>query len=331
MKEVLTQNEIDSLLNALDSGDLDTELLDVSTKDVKVYDFRRPIKLSKEHMGSLSMIFENYARIVGNILSSQLHINVEVELSSMEQISFDEFMMSIPRSTFIGLFHARPLMGMQILEMSPQLCIQIVELICGGVDSKAKYQLPSSKEGFTDIEMGILEDVVLSILKGFEMTWKDVIEMETRVDQMLTNPQLIQSMSPNEPVILISLLTKISKKKNFINICMPFASFEHILDKISIRNWYDLKKEEVSNDAREIIKDRIISSEVELSVGLGESKITIQDFLDLENGDILTLNSYINEPLKMYVEGKPHFLVKPGLYNRNLAIEVLKYIEEDNR
>lgn len=328
MKQVLTQKEIDSLLNALDTGSIDTSSFDKIEEEIKTYDFRRPIKLSKEYINSLYMLFENFSKIIGNILSSQLHVNVEVGLGAVEQISFDEFIRSIPRVTFMGIFQSKPLTGMQVLEIHPQLCTQIIELVCGGVDSKSRAKNVETKEEFTDIEMGILEDTVDGILKGFKSAWSDIVDMDIKVDQLLTNPQLIQSMSPNEPVVLISLIVNVLEIKSFINICIPFASFENVLEKLSFKSWFDVENEEDNTRDKEILRERIISSAVELSVSLGNSAITIKDFLSLENGDILQLNSDINEPLRMYIEEKPHFLVKPGQYNGSLAIEVLKFIEE---
>lgn len=329
MKQVLTQQEIDSLLDALDTGDIDTSLLDRDMDMVKTYDFRRPIKLSKEYMNSLYMIFENFSKMVGNVLSSQLHVTVDVGLGAVEQLSFDEFIKSIPKVTFLSIFQSKPLTGMQVLEIHPQFCAQIVELVCGGVDSRSKAKGVESKEEFTDIELGILEEAVESILKAFRASWDDIVEMETKIDHLITNPQLVQNMSPNEPVVLVSFTVDVLGVRSFMNICIPFASFENIMDKLSFRSWFDIERKEDNTKEKEILKDRIISSTVELSVGLGNSIITVNDFLDLEDGDILQLDTETNEPLKMYVEGRPHFLVKPGQYNGSLAIEVLQYIEED--
>ena len=329
MKQVLSQQEIDSLLNALDTGEIDTADLDDKKDNIKSYDFRRPIKLSKEYMNSLYMVFGNFAKITGNLLASHLNVEVDIELAVIEQVSFDEFIRSIPRTTLLGIFRSKPLTGIQVLEMNPKFCTQVIELVCGGIENSNKGKVSDTKEDFTDIELGILSETVGLVLKAFESSWQDVVEMTTEIDSINTNSQMIQSMSPNEPVVLISFTIKVLGVNSFMNICIPFASFEHILDKLSFRSWFDIENEKTDKAERDMLKDRIVSSSVEILVGLGKSKITVKDFLSLESGDTLQLDTEINDPLKMYVEGKPHFLVRPGLYNGSYGAEVLQYIEED--
>lgn len=328
MKQVLSQQEIDSLLDALNTGEIDTESLEEETEKgrVRSYDFRRPIKLSKEYINTLYMIFENFSKIAGNILSSQVHSNVEIALGAVEQISFDEFIRSIPKTTLMGIFQSKPLSGIQILEINPQFCMQAIDLMCGGTDGKYIKDI-NEKQGFTDIELGILEDIVLVILQSFESAWSEIIQVKTEVESLETNPQLVQNMSPNEPVILISFTVDVLGNSSFMNICIPFVSFENVIDKLSFRNWFDYEKE-VDSSAKEILTERIISSTVDLEVALGKSTITVDDFLQLEQGDILQLDMKITDPLKMYVEDRLHYLVKPGEINNKLAVQVLQYIEE---
>lgn len=329
MKQVLSQQEIDSLLNALDTGEIDSESLEQEEEQNKVrsYDFRRPIKLSKEYMNTLYMIFENFSKIVGNLLSSQVNSSVDVALGAVEQISYDEFIRSIPRVTLIGIFQTEPLGGVQLLEINPQFCMQVIELVCGGIDSSRDYNHVFEEE-FTDIELGILEETVGVILQSFESAWSDVVEVTTKIDDLETNPQLVQTMSPNEPVVLISFTVELLGERTFMNICMPFVSLENVMEKLSFRSWFDFEKE-TSDEDRSALEDRIKSSDVDISVELGRSTVTVRDFLNLELGDVVTLDTLTTDPLKMCIEEIPHYLVKPGEIKGRLAVEVLKYVEED--
>ncbi|HEY4543028.1 MAG TPA: flagellar motor switch protein FliM [Tissierellaceae bacterium] len=328
MKQVLSQKEIDSLLNALTSGEIDTEDLKEEKEDrVKSYDFRRPIKLSKEHVNTLYMVFENFAKIAGNLLSSQIHTNVDISLGAVEQISYDEFIKSIPKTTLLGIFKSKPLTGVQILEIHPRFCMQAVEFTCGGIDSY-NPDLIKSKDEFTDIELGVLKGVVETVLSSFENAWSEVINVKTEIDHLETNPQLVQSMSPNEPVILISFAIEVLKLKSFMNICIPFVSFEKILDKLSFRSWFDFDTVPDEQDSQ-ILKDRIVSADVDLDVLLGKAIINVDDFLKLEDGDIIKLDTNLTDPLVMYIEGKAHYLVQPGKFADKIAVQVLEYIEED--
>ena len=329
MKQVLSQQEIDALLKALNTGEIDADSIKAEEEKEKVrtYDFRRPIKLSKEYINTLYMIFENFSKIAGNLLSTQVRTNVNIKVGAVEQISFDEFIRSTPNPTLMGIFHSKPLAGSQVLEINPQFCEQVLELLCGGLKSKFNT-IGEKKEKFTDIELGLLEEGVLIILKAFESAGSEIIEIDTEIDYLESNPQLVQSMSPNEPVILTSFIVETFANKSFINICLPYVSLENIIDKLSIKNWFEFEKESNSFD-ESILVDRIETSTVNLEIVLGKSSITVDDFLQLEVGDVLQLDTDISDPLKMYVEDMLHYLVKPGVFNGRLAVEVLKYIEGD--
>lgn len=329
MKQVLTQQEIDSLLNALNSGELDPDTLkeEEEKNKVRTYDFRRPIKLSKEYINSLYMIFENFSKLAGNLMSTQVRTNVSIKIGAVEQISFDEFIRSTQNPTLMGIFRSKSLSGIQLLEINPHFCEQIIELMCGGFESDYSKRI-SQKDKFTEIELSILEDLVINILKSYDAAWSEIIDIDTTLDGLETNPQMIQSLSPNEPVILASFTVEIFKEKSFINLCIPYISIENIMDKLSLKNWFDFEKE-TADENKEILSDRLMSIDVNLEVSLGTSSVTINEFLQLEKGDILQLDMNTNAPLRMYVEDELHFLVKPGVSNDRLAVEVLQYIEGD--
>lgn len=329
MNQVLSQQEIDSLLNALNSGEINPDDIkeDEEKNKVRSYDFRRPIKLSKEYINTLYMIFENFSKMAGNTVSNLIHTNVDIKIGAIEQVSYDEFIHSIPNPTLLGLFHAKQLKGSQIIEINPQFCSQVIDLILGGSDSSYSNTV-RKKDSFTDIELGVLEEVVLEIFKAFEASWSDVIDIDTELDDLQTNPQLLQNMSPNEPIVLTSFVLQLMGNKSFMNICIPYMSFEDITDKLSMKNWFDFDKDG-TEDNKEVITENIKTLEVDLEVDLGRSLLTIEDFLHLELGDIIKLDKRIDDPLKMYVEDRIHFLVKPGKVDNRFAVEILQYIEED--
>lgn len=327
MSQVLSQQEIDSLLNAITTGEIDAEDLKEEEEEAKirVYDFRRPIKLSKEYTNTLFMIFENFSKVASNFLTTQLRQSVEIVLEAVEQMSYDEFIRSIPKFTLLTLFSAENLSGTQMLEVNPQFSVQAIDLLCGG--GKTNIDNIAKRNKFTDIEIGMLEEVMENILKAFEIAWSEIIDTKTKILSLETNPQLGQSMSPNEPVILASFTVEIYKQKSFINICIPYISFENILDKLSFRNWFDFEKE-INDESRDILSNSIMSAPLDLEVVLGSSNITVSDFLDIELGDIIQLDVKSKDPLKLFVEDKLHFLVKPGKVKEKLGVEILQFIGE---
>lgn len=328
MKQVLSQEEIDSLLKALDSGTVpDLEEGEGDEKsNIKPYDFKRPFKLSKEYIDTLVMIFENFSKISAMIISNQLVSNVEIKLVAVEQISFEEFLRSVPSSTVVGTFTTSEFLSNQLIALSPQFSVQVIEMMCGGTNKKNPDDLKRTQ--FTDIELSILEEVIAGFLKAFQSAWDEILEIKTQITSVESNPQMIQSISPNEPVVLVTCSSEIGEYKNFINLCIPYLSFDNIIDKLSIRNRFRYA-DTGNNDYSEIIGKSIMNVPVELEVALGKSRINVEDILQLEQGDLIELDMNIKEPLRMYVEGKGYYLVKPGQVEGKIAVEVIQYLEED--
>jgi len=236
---------------------------------VKSYDFRRPARLSKEYISTLNMVFEEFSKIVGNRLSTQVRNNVELHLASVEQVSFDEFVHSVPRFTLMGLFHSKPLEGTQIIELSPQLSLQLIDLLCGSSEVRSNDDQPN-KTSFTDIEKAILTDILGDFVHSFELAWRDVIELDVKLETTETNPQLLQNMSPNEPVILVTFTVDLFDVRTFANICVPYIFFETILDKLSLKNWFDTERGADRSDNKRI-ESSLNSAKVNLEVLLGEA------------------------------------------------------------
>lgn len=331
MDQVLSQQEIDRLLSAMTNGELDDGVVEEENElsKVKNYDFRRPTKLSKEYINTLHMIFEDFSKMGSGVLSTSLRTNVQLQLASIEQISYDEFIHSIPKFTLLGMFRSQPLNGMQMLEINPQLCMLVVELLCGGLEIRQTHTVEedlSDKKAFTDIELAILESVVQSLTEVYQHVWQDIVELDTVVDGLDTNPQLMQNMSPNEPVVLATFTVDVLTVKTFINLCIPYVFFEGIIDKLSFRNWFDTNKSDNSEDTEEIQKS-LNSVNLEVEVLLGDAQMSLSDFLHLTPGDVIKLDRKITEPLVTYIEGKPFYRVRPGLKDSQLAIELIDKLE----
>lgn len=325
MAQVLSQQEIDSLLAAVESGEIDEEVLEEAEKPkIKEYDFRRPVRLSKEYISTLSMIFEEFAKIASNILSTQVRANVSLQLASVEQVSFDEFVHSVPKFTLLNILHSQPMEGIQVIEVNPQVCLQLVELLCGS-SSEVNTADVIEKEAFTEIELSLLEDIGVSLAQAFQAAWVDTVEMTTTLEALETNPQLMQSMSPNEPVVLTTFTVDLARSKTFINLCIPYLFFEGILDKLSFRNWFHTEKGTDHTDSN-AIEESLQAVKIDTEVRLGQTEMPLEHFLQLEVGDIIQLDGKTSQPLVMSIENKPYCLVKPGIKGENMAVEILHYI-----
>lgn len=336
MDQVLSQQEIDMLLSAMSNGELIEEQPNSVVEEqpkAKKYDFRRPVKLSKEYINTLHMVFEDYAKLASTALSTKLRTNVMMQVAAIEQVSYDEFIHSIPRFTLLGVTQSRPMNGLQILEINPQLAMLFIELLCGGLEvilaRKEKDEAileETDKKNFTDIELSILNEIVELYTQVFVSSWKDIVELDTTIESLETNPQLLQTMSPNEPVTLITFNFKVFEVDSFVNLCIPYVFFEGMIDKLSIRNWFDANRVDNEHDA-EYLQKSLNHVELELSVHLGDAHMQLSEFLQLAPGDLIKLDRKITDPLTSYVEGKPFYRVKPGKREENIAIELIDPLE----
>lgn len=326
MAEVLSQQEIDSLLSALSSGEIAAEDIkkEEENQKVKKYDFRRPNKFSKEQINTLQMIYDNYSRIISNYLSAQIRTNIKVKVASIEQVTYEEFIRSIPNPTLLSTFKMPPFSGSLLLEVNPQFGFQIIDLLCGG---KADTSLKARE--LTDIEKSIIWDVIKNMIDSMKMAWGDVLDVKPSFESLESNPQLNQTMSPTEPVALITFTTEIGEVQSFVNLCIPYLAIEKIIDKLYVQYWFQNDGEGQDLEYRNTIEKKISFSKVDLSVLLGRANITVEDFMGLNKGDVLKLEKLVTQPLKMYIEDKMHFFVQPGIHKNKLAVQIVDIVEKD--
>lgn len=326
MAEVLSQSEIDALLSALSSGELKPDELakEEEKQKVKSYDFKSPQKFSKDHIRTLELIHDNYARIISNYLTAQVRTNVKVKIESVEQITYEEFIHSVPNPTILTIFKMPPLSGSILFETNPQFVFQIIDVLLGGAGS-IKYKMRE----FTDIDKNIIRHVNNGLIKNMKLAWEDVMEIEPEIEGLETNPALNQTMAPTEPVALITFSVDMNKSNTFIHICIPYLSIEKVLDKLVVQYWSQENNEEVLVESREKLKDRLNVVKVGLTAVLGTTNITIDNFLKLSQGDVITLDNKSTSPIKLLVEDKSYYYGKPGIIGKNLGVQILDIIDKD--
>ena len=326
MAEVLSQNEIDALLSALSSGELKPEELskDEEKQKVKPYDFKSPQKFSKEHIRTLELIYDNYSRIISNYLTAHVRSNVKVKVESVEQITYEEFIHSIPNPTVLTIFKMPPLSGSILFETNPQFVFQIIDVLLGG-NGTGKYKMRE----FTDIDKNIIRHINKGLISNMKLAWEDVLEIEPEIEGLETNPALNKTMAPTEPVALITFSVEMNKSSTFINICIPYLSIEKVLDRLVVQYWFQENDEEILKESREKLKTRLNVVKVSLTGVLGSTNITIDEFLKLSVGDVVTLDNKSSSPVKLQVEDKLYYYGKPGIVGKNLGIQILDIIDKD--
>lgn len=326
MAEVLSQSEIDALLSALSTGDVEPEQLKEKEEKQKIkkYDFRSPQKFSKDHIRTLEMVHDAFARIISNYLSGQLRKHVKVDIQSVEQITYEEFVHSIANPTILTIFKMPPLQGNILLEMNPQFSFQILDILLGGTgdrDEKAKE--------FSEIDKNILANITSEMIKSLILAWDGILEVKPEFEGLETNPSANQTLAPNEPVALLSFLVELGKSTTYMNLCIPYLSVEKVLDKLVVQYWFKTDESELEDEAREKLKKGLDPVKVNMHVELGKTEITVDDFLELVNGDVLVLNSQYSDPVRVFVENEECFIAKPGIVGKNMGIQPLDILDKD--
>lgn len=326
MAEVLSQSEIDALLSALSTGDVEPEQLKEKEEKhkVKKYDFRSPQKFSKEHIRTLEMVHDSFARIVSNYLSGQLRKHVKIEIQTVEQITYEEFIHSIPNPTVLTIFSMPPLQGNILLEMNPEFSYQILDILLGGEGRRQ-----SKLKDFSEIDKNILSSITSEMINSMKLAWEGIIDVKPQFEVLETNPAVSQTLAPNEAVALLSFSVELGKSTTYMNLCIPYLSVEKIVDKLIVQYWFKNDDSEVDTDARKKLMAGIEPAKVNIHVQLGETEITLDDFLKLVKGDVLILDSQYSNPVKVFVEDEECFIGKPGTIGKNLGVEILDITDKD--
>ncbi|WP_416150942.1 flagellar motor switch protein FliM [Salipaludibacillus sp. HK11] len=328
MADVLSQGEIDALLSAISTGEMDADELkkEDTERKVRSYDFKRALRFSKDQVRSLTRIHENFARLLTTQLSAQLRTFVQISVASVDQLPYDEFIRSVPKMTILNVFEPFPLDGRFVMEVNPNIAYAILDRLLGG-----QGEAYNKVDSLTEIESKILTQLFQRTLETFREAWLSVEELDPVMDDLEVNPQFLQLVSPNETVVVISFSTTIGESSGMINICLPHVVIESILPKLSVHLWMQAKKKERLPGELDSLKGNIKKAPLELTVELGKSEITIKEFLHLGNDDIIELDQLIEDSLVFRIGNEPKYKVQPGKMNNHVAVQITDIIEEEGR
>ena len=326
MGDVLSQSEIDNLLAALSSGDVTVdEIQEKNEKQAKNYDFARPSKFSKEHLRTLEIIFEHYARLLSTHLPAYLRKNVQVDVMTSEAVTYSEFSNALSNPVLLGVINFAPLEGSIVMEISNKLGYAIVDRMLGG----GGFPL-EKKRDFTEIELIILERVMNTCTSLMIEPWQAVAEISPRLERIETNNQFAQFISPSEMVALITMNIRIGTVDGRINICIPYGCVESVIDKLNTKYWYSTMKEEHDRDIYQGAIESIISkAKIPVRAILGKSIISVNDFVNIQLGDIIRLDTKIDEELNVYVGNINKFTALPGASSDVYAVRITSVIREE--
>ncbi|GAB4375716.1 MAG: flagellar motor switch protein FliM [Spirochaetales bacterium] len=326
MTEVLSQDEIDQLLTAISAGDVEADEVPkpAEQRKIKIYDFKRPDKFSKEQIRTVSIMHETFARLTTTSLSAQLRSLVQVHVASVDQLTYEEFIRSIPNPTTLAVINMDPLKGSAILEIDPAITFSIIDRLFGGKGESAKVT-----RDLTDIEQSVMEGIIVRVLGNMREAWSQVIDLRPRLGQIETNPQFAQIVPPTEMVVLVTLETKVGEVEGMMNFCIPYLTIEPIISKLSAQYWYSSVRRGATTENLNILRERLSTVEVNVVAEVGSMQLTVREVLSLGVGDVIRLpNVRSTDPMVLKIGNQPKFLCKPGVIGKKLAVQIIKKLEE---
>jgi flagellar motor switch protein FliM len=325
LSDVLSQNEIDNLLAALSTGELDVEEMSkADEKKVKDYDFKRPAKFSKEHLRTLEIIYEHYGRLLATTLPLYLRKNVSISVENSETVTFSEFSNALSNPVILGIVNFNPLQGQIIVEVQSNLGYAFIDRMLGG-----EGQTLDKPRAFTDIEMPLIEKMVTICVQQLVEPWENVVTIDPILDRIETNPQFAQVISPTDMIAIVTLNIKLGEVEGLMNFCLPFFTLESVMDKLNTKYWYaSMQRQNEENDS-EYLESLVRHVEVPVKALLGKCFVSVNDFVQLQQGDIIRLDSRVNDQMHIYVGDIDKFTALPGTAEKKYAVKITSVIREE--
>lgn len=335
---MLDQNEVDALLAAVDSGQVQDaqpassrvfsrNRRDPGGAEVHPYDFKRPERVSKDQMLALQTLHEAFARNFGASLSGFMRTIVEVRVATCEQMTYGEFIGALPNPTSFNLVQADHLEGQMCLEISPLIIYPIIDRLLGGTNQ----DLFIPQRPMTPIELRLISNVIHRGLTALGEAWESVRALKFSVVAQESNPQLVQIVPPNEVVMVIGLELRMSARAGTMNLCIPYNVIEPVMDDLSTQNWFAVSRNENSKAVAARISSNLAQAGLGVTAVLAETTITLRDLAEMQVGDLIVTTQPTETPATVLVEGEPKYQAQIGRHRGKRALRILKPLNRGER
>lgn len=334
MSEILSQAEIEALLASLASEDSEPSVSNASpsfggsfgsnrkTIAYEVYDFRRPDKFSRDQLRTLQMVFETFARLSATNLATYLRVPVHIELISLEQIPYEDYLRSLKQSAFF-IFSAPPLSGESVLEMEYSLLFTLLDRLLGGIGR------PIERNAFTDIERSLVITLAERVLMAFRSAWESIIQVDPRIEGLETGAQFVQVAPPSDIVITVLMEARVGDRRDAMSMCIPHMVIKPITPRLSSQNWVASAGKRATPYIRQALTQHLHHTAMTCSVRLGRTQLRLRDLLNLKVGDTLVLDTERNGKIDLLVENRVKFRGKPAVRHRRLVVQVTDIVKEE--
>ena len=325
MAKILSQDEIDALLSNVSGEEEEFDGVDQQQK-ISLYDFKHPNLVSKEQMRLLENIHEGVCRNFGVFLSAQLRMIVEMNLLAIDQIMYSEFVMSIAPPSCIYVMESKKPESFFVLEVNPTLSIFIVERLFGG-----RGGFVSTVRPISIIEQKIMRRVVDRI--GFEISknWQVIAPFNCDINRFESNPEFVQIVPSSEPVVVASMEVKIHGTSTLMNICYPYMMISNIVSTPEVQEKILFGAKEPTNDETKLVQHNLVNTPVDLKSVLGRGNISVDEFINLKSGDVVTLDTRTDHSLPLYVNNKQMFNSIVGVHHKRYAARILSQVPEEKK
>jgi len=327
MADILSQEEIDALLDVVEDegddvleGDDDTLL---PQRQVTLYDFKRPNRVSKEQLRAFRGVHDKMARSLASQISSIMRSIVEIQLHSVDQMTYGEFLMSLPNPTSFNVFSVKPLEGSGIIEINPSIAFPMLDRLLGG-----KGEPFDASREFSDIELSLFETILRVMMSTLKEAWGPVMDIYPTIESKESSPNVVQIVAQNEIVVMVVMEIIIGHSSGMMNICYPVISLEPILPKLASR---DLMLNETSSKKSRNTELQVLlgGAKVDIEANLGNTDLSMSDVLGLQVGDVLRLSSAADDIVTVSVDSKERFKGEIGLRRFRKSIQITEIIDTE--
>ncbi len=327
MAKILSQDEIDALLTTVSTGDAGAEedsFDDDKLKSIIAYDFKHPNRVSKDQIRTLENMHDNFAGHYGSTLSAIMRTIVDVDLVSVDQITYSEFIMSLVTPSCSYTFSAEPLEAVCLVDFNPTLTFSFIDRMFGG-----NGKILETERELTGIERSVMTRLANKLYRDVERAWENIVKITAENRSFETNPQFIQIVPPGETVVVVSFQIKLFQSTGLLTICYPYVSLEPIITKLSAQNWIDATKKKNLDSDRNVNLYNLNNVQAEVSAQLLNTDIRMRDFLQLKIDDIIPSETKISEDISLFVNHRKKFVARPGLSGKKRAVQVINHYEDE--
>ena len=320
MAKILSQDEIDALLTTVSAGDgeVDDEQLDDDRlRSIIAYDFKHPNRVSKDQIRTLENMHDNFAGHYGSTLSAVLRTIADVDLVSVDQITYSEFIMSLVSPSCTYTYAAPPLEGGCLVDYNPTFTFALIDRMFGG-----NGKILESDRELTGIERSVMGRLSQKLYSDLTRAWENIVKLEIEQKSFETNPQFIQVVPPGETVVVVSFQIKVFQSTGLLTLCYPYVSLEPIITKLSAQNWIDATKKKNLDEDRMINRQNLNNVDTMVTAELLMTTIKVREFLGLQPGDIVPSERKISEPIAVYVNKRRKYFAQPGLSGKKRAVQI---------